>query len=41
MKITEIKPRRKRLSAVYIDGDIVVIVLTEEGLEKARSLLYF
>lgn len=27
--------------AVYIDGDIVVIVLTEEGLEKARSLLYF
>lgn len=27
--------------SIYIDGDIVIIVLTEEALEKAKSLLYF
>ncbi len=31
-------PSRK---SIYIDGDIVIIVLTEEGLDKAKSLLYF
>ncbi len=27
--------------SVYIDGDIIVIILTEQALEKARSLLYY
>ena len=27
--------------SIYIDGDIVIIVLTEDALEKAKSLLYF
>ena len=27
--------------SIYIDGDIVIIVLNDEDLEKERSLLYY
>lgn len=34
MKITEIKPRRKRLSAVYIDGEFAVSLDTQTLIEN-------
>ena len=34
MKITEIKPRRKRLSAVYIDGEFAVSLDTQKLIEN-------
>lgn len=34
----EVWPSQK---SIYIDGDIVIIVLSEDALEKAKSLLYF